>query len=245
MRKLADLHLRPNLRDREQVKKVLSKVSELGFDIIGISLPIEKVRQDTIGFLQKASGNCGVDISTRVDLAPRSSSELLRSIRKVRRKFELVAVECSSKSVARQAAKDNRVDLLVFSSNVSHGRFFDYEEARLASQSYAALEINIAPLLDSAGSFRARLLSSLRRETTIAMKIGVPVVICSGAVDSYQLRSPYDFIGLASLFGMVSATALGAISAAPSIIVERNRRKLDSGYVAKGISVVGREKKCG
>lgn len=243
MKKFADLHLRPDLNNKHQTEKVLSKASELGFKIVGISLP-PNVRQNMVDFLQQISTNCGVDFCTRIDLVPKSSGELLKSLRKFRRKFVLVAVQCSSKSIARQAAKDHRVDLLVFPSIDPHERFFDNAEARLASESFAALEIDIAPLLRCAGFSRARLLSSLRKEVATAARIGVPVVICSGAVDWYQLRGPYESASLAMLFGMQSPAALSAVSFAPSIIVERNRKKLDSTYVARGIRIIRRRGNC-
>jgi RNase P/RNase MRP subunit p30 len=43
---------------------------------------------------------------------------------------------------------------------------------------------------------------------------------------------------LAYLFGMDEASALDAVSTNPSAIVERNRKKLGSRFVAPGISIV-------
>lgn len=244
MKKFADLHLQPNLDKREQVERIICKASDLGYSLVGVSLP-QKVKQDKIYFLRTTCRNYGVDFVTRVDLTPKTSSGLLKSLRQFRRKFEVVSVSCFSKSVARQAAKDHRVDLVVFPSSNPRERFFDYAEAKLASQGVAVLEIEMTLLLSSAGFSRVRLLSCLRREVAVAEKLGVPVVISSGAVDSFQLRGPHDFAGLATLFGMSEVSALNAVSVAPLAIVERNREKLDSSYVARGIRVVRRGRDCG
>ncbi len=244
MKQFADLHLQPNLDRREQMEKIILKASDLSYSLIGVSLP-PKVKPDTIRFLQNTCRNYGVDFVTRIGLTPKSSGELLKNLRQLRRKFELVSVNCFSKSVARQAAKDHRVDLLVFPSSNPRERFFDYAEARLAAQGVAALEIDMALILRSAGFSRMRLLSCMQREVAIAEKLGVPVVISSGAVDSFQLRGPHDFASLAMLFGMNSMSALSTVSVAPLAIVERNRGKLDSSYVAKGIRVVRRGRNCG
>jgi ribonuclease P/MRP protein subunit RPP1 len=244
MKKFADLHLQPNLDNKEGLEKIIYKTSDLGYNLIGVSLP-SKARQAKIDFLQKTCRNLDVDLAKRVDLAPKSARELLKSLRQFRRKFELVAVRCFSKSVARQAAKDHRVDLLVFPSTNPRERFFDRAEANLASQGVAALEIDMVLLLDSSGFSRARFLSCLRREVEIAEKFDVPVVICSGAAVDFQLRGPRDFVSLATLFGMDNVAALKAVSVAPLAIIRRSRRKLDSGYVARGVRVVRRGKNCG
>jgi RNase P/RNase MRP subunit p30 len=186
-----------------------------------------------------------IDSAARVDLTPRSPNDLLRSLRRLRRKYELVAVNCVSKAVARQAAKDHRVDLIAFPSNVPRERFFDRAEARVASEGTAALEINMSMLLQTSGYPRARLLSCLRKEAAIAKKAAVPVVMSSHATDKFQLRGPADFASLATLLGMDNVSALEAVSTVPFSIVRRNREKLDSNYVASGIKIIRRSKDCG
>jgi RNase P/RNase MRP subunit p30 len=243
MKKFADLHLQPDLENREKIETLVRKASELGYSLLGVSLP-SIIKQDTVSFLKKTCNSYDVDFATRIDLTSRSSGELLNSLGRFRRKFELLSVSCFSKSVARQAAKDHRVDLLVFPSVSPHERFFDLAEARLASQGVAALEIDMSLLLFSEGSSRARLLSCLRKEAATAKKLNVPVVISSHATDPYQLREPQEVASLAMLFGMEHVSALNAVSNTPLTIVERNRKKLDTGYVAKGIHVMRRGKNC-
>ncbi len=243
MKQFADLHLHPNLNDRKEVETLIGKVSDLGYRLVGVSLPA-RAKQDTVRFLRRTCRDQGLDFATRVDLTPKSPNELLKALRRIRRRFELVSVNCSSKPVARQAAKDHRVDLLASPSTNPRKRFFDLAEARLAAQSVATLEIDMTQLLSSAGFARARLLSCLRQETALAQKMRIPIVISSNAASSHELRGPHDFASLATLFGMDSASGLDAVSTSPSAIVERNRRKLDPGYVARGIRIVRRGKDC-
>lgn len=206
---------------------------------MGVTLP-DIAEQGQLHLLKNASADPRLDFASRADLAPRSSEELLKSLRRFRRKVELISVDCLSMSVARQAAKDHRVDLLAFSSSNPRDRFFDEAEARLASNSSAALEIDMGLLLRTVGPERARLLSSLRRETTIARKHDVAIVLSSNASYPHQLRGPHDFAALATLFGLDVASALKTMSAIPSTIVKRNREKLDDGYVASGIRILRR-----
>lgn len=239
MKQFADLHLRPNLRSPQETETLLGKVSDLGYGLVGVTLPT-RAEQDQLHFLKKTCADLCLDLALRIDFAPRSSEELLKSLRRFRRKVELISVDCNSKSVARQAAKDHRVDLLAFKSSNPRARFFDEAEARLASNSSVALEVDMGLLLRTVGSDRARLLSSLRRETTIAQKLDVPIVLSSNASYPHQLRGPHDLAALATLFGFNLASGLEAVSVIPSTIVKRNREKLGDGYVARGIRILRR-----
>jgi len=179
-----------------------------------------------------------------VDLTSKTPRQLLDELRHFRRRFEVVSVVCTSKAVARQAAKDRRVDLLSFPAMSSRGRFFDRAEAELASQASSSLEVDMAPLLSAKGFSRIRLLSTLRKEVVIAKKLGVPVAISSGATNVRFMRGPYDCVALASLFDMAVPLALRALSDTPLTIVERNRDKLSPDFVAPGIRLVRRKKSC-
>lgn len=242
-RAYADLHLLPNPRDLEQASRIVSKASALGYKFVGIPLP-QNFQQEEIQKLKSLCAENGVDFVSRVDLTPRSPKELIRDLRKLRRKFELIAVLCTSKSVARQAAKDRRVDLLNFPSTEFRKRFFDRAEAELASNALASLEIDVKPLLTLEGLTRARFLHSLRREAITAIEYGVPIVVSSGVADEKLMRKPMEQASLAFLFDLDEATALKTMSKNPIAIVERNREKLNQKFVAPGIRVIRRGKDC-
>jgi RNase P/RNase MRP subunit p30 len=143
--------------------------------------------------------------------------------------------------VARQAAKDRRVDLLQFSVTSLRKRFFDEAEAELASQALASLEIELAPMLQLTSFSRVRLLSRLRKEVATATRFKVPITLSSGATEELLMRGPHDYAALTTLFDLPLSSALKALSDNPLIMVERNRKKLSPDYVAPGIQVVGRK----
>lgn len=243
MRRFTDLHLKPSLEDFGQVKSMVNKSAELGFQLVGLSLP-PKIGSDKVDQLRKICRESGVELATRVDLIPKSRRELLNSLRKLRRRFEVVNVFCASKVVARQAAKDRRVDLLSFPVAKHPKVFFDHAEAKLASNALACLEIDVQPLLLLRGFARVRLLSVLRREVATAKSLKVPIVLSSGATDIRFLRKPQDLASLGMLFGLDLPLALEALSNTPLRIVERNRQKLSPDYVASGVRVVRRRDCC-
>lgn len=233
----ADLHLRVTFRDQQLTQRLISKAARLGYSQVAIPLS-PKSSPDELTKLRKTCQDLGVDFVSRVDFYPKSEADLTRFLRKFRRLFEVVCVLCDNKEVARQAAKDRRVDLLNFSSLDHRKRFFDRAEAELACGCLAALEIDIKPLLILEGPPRVRFLMSLRREASVAREFGIPLIISSGVSEERLMRSPKDEASLAYLFGLDESAALESVSEAPFEIVKRNREKLSSRFVAPGITVV-------
>ncbi|UCG45023.1 MAG: hypothetical protein JSV58_06525 [Candidatus Bathyarchaeota archaeon] len=232
-----DLQLRPTLTNAQQTKSMIRKARELGYRVVGISLPLNPT-PNTIQALRDLCCDASVDLVTRLDLAPSMPHELLLNLRRFRRKFEVISVMCCTKAVARQAAKDRRVDLLAFSMMNSRDRFFDRAEAELASKASTSLEVNLAPLLSLRGQSRIRILTQLRKEMVIAEGFGVKVALSSGATNLQSMRSPSDFVAIASLFDFPEESANQAFSEVPIEIVKQNREKLSKDYVAPGIRVV-------
>ncbi|MEM2911345.1 MAG: RNase P subunit p30 family protein [Candidatus Bathyarchaeia archaeon] len=242
-RNFADLHLRPNLNDMVHTQRMIMKAAELGYRLIAVPLPpgsAENYRAQ----LQSLCKEAAIDFASRLDLKPKTARELINFLRKFRRRFEIIAVASESKSVARQAAKDHRVDLLNFPTADFRRRFFDEAEAKLASKSSACIEIDIKPLLTLEGTARIKLLSILRRETTIAHRFHVPIVVSSGATDELTMRKPLETAALTMLFDMDRTSAIEAVSKNPVAIVKRNREKLRPEFVAPGIRIIRRGKDC-
>lgn len=242
-RTFVDLHLRLNLKDSAATLQLIEKTAALGYRVVAV--PTEpQISSGELEQLRCACKNAGLDFASRVDLRPRTPNELLGLLRKCRRKFEVICVLCENKEVARQAAKDRRVDLLNFPQIDYRERFFDAAEAELASSGLAALEFDVKPLLLLEGPARVRLLSCLRREVQVARAFHVPIVVSSGASDTMLLRKPREMAVLFSLVDLVGAHGLDAVSCNPLAIVKRNRQKLSSKFIAPGIKVVKKGMDC-
>lgn len=242
-RNFADLHLRPSLTDMEHTRRMIMKAAELGYSLIAVPLP-PGCAEKYAAQLQSLCKEIAIDFASRLDLKPKTAGELINFLRKFRRRFEIIAVICESKAVARQAAKDRRVDLLNFLAADFRRRFFDEAEAELASKSLACMEIDIKPLLTLEGPARINLLSILRRETATARRFHVPVVVSSGATEVMTLRKPLETAALTMLFDMDRTSAIEAVSKNPLSIVKRNRKKLSPEFVAPGIRIIRRGKDC-
>jgi ribonuclease P/MRP protein subunit RPP1 len=218
---------------------LITKASTLGYSLVAVPLS-PRTPEHQFEQLQRVCEEVDIGFASRVDLKPRSPEELLKDVRKLRRRFELVAVLCESKAVARQAAKDRRVDLLNFPNPDLRRAFFDSAEAELASACLASFEVDMAPLLKQEGAARVRLLSRLRREVQTAKEFHVPVVLSSGVSEELLMRRPMDLAALSSLFGLDMDVAIDAVCKNPMAIVRRNREKLSARFIAPGIRVIRR-----
>jgi len=236
--KFVDMHLCVPWDSLELARRLIAKSVELGYSQIGVPLPLN-VKDEAVSRLRQVSDELRSDFVTRLDLAPRGPGELLAGLRRFRRSFEVVSVFCGSKAVARQAAKDRRVDLLCFPSFSPWKGFFDRGEAELASVSGASLEVDLARVLSNLEvNSNVGFLSRLRREVTTAKSFSVPVVFSSGASEPLLLRKPHDYAALALLLDVDASRALKALSENPAKIVERNRLKQSPDYVAPGVRLV-------
>lgn len=234
MRRFIDLHLKPPVGGTDELELMLRFAAETGYSGVAAS---DRTLPQT---LRSLCTDLGLDLINRVDLRPRSARELTASLRRVRRRFEVVAVDCRSKAVARQAAKDHRVDLLDFSASISTRArvWFDRQEAVLASGANCAYEINASDLLRLGPAAGGRLLSIMRREIGNARRHGVPVVVSSGADSRLLMREPRGLVALLDLVDVDEEEGLGMVSSVPWRMVEANRGKLSPGFVAPGVRVV-------
>lgn len=234
MRRFIDLHLRQPAGGSDELELMLRLSAEQGYSGVAVA---SKTTHQQLGDLCL---ELGLDLISRIDLRPRSARELTASLRRVRRRFEIVAVDCRSKAVARQAAKDHRVDLLDFPASISTRAkvWFDRQEAVLASGANCAYEINVSDLLRVGPAAGARLLSVIRREVENARRHGVPVVVSSGADARILMREPRGLAAMVDLVDVGEEEGLDMVSSNPWRMVEVNRGKLSPSFIVPGVRVV-------
>ena len=224
MRHFIDLHLRP--QSQKELETMLEKALRLGYRGVAVAdQPLESLEAPK-----------GLDIISRVDLKPKTAGALKASLRRVRTLYVVVAVECHSKAVARQAARDHRVDTVYFPPD--SGLWFDDAEARLASQSECAYEINLTELLTLIAGRDIRGLRRVAEGVWNAWRRDVPVILSTGASNRLEMREPRGLASLLTLLDIDLEEASEMISINPNTIIERNRGKLSGEYAAPGVRIV-------
>lgn len=239
MKSYADLNLRPR-KNTEEAKTMLRIAADIGYSKVAVSFSPE-VGKEEIKRTRALCSHVGLDMVTRVDLQPESSGALLKALGNLRGRFEIIAVHCTTKDVSRQAARDRRVDLLNYphADPTKRRLYFDHQEAALARKTLCALEIDAYSILNSDPVQKAKALGAMQKETALAIKSDVPIVISSGATNRYGLRTPRDLASLLTLVEIDSDSTLQAVSEIPVRIVERNRAKLQSSFVSPGVRIMG------
>ena len=242
-RVFADLHLRLNPNDPAYAARILIKAASLGYGLVAVPISPITHMQDREKIIEICK-SVNIDFVSRVNLQARTRDQLMNQLRKLRRKYEVICVSCENRQVARQAAKDRRVDLISFPSVDYSRRFLDKSEAELIHSGLAAWEIDTKPFFLLEGPARTRFISTIRRETSIAKDFEIPLVLSSGVSSELLLRKPREIAALAGLFGLTATSALDSVSKVPVSIVRRNREKLGSGFVAPGIAVLKEGNDC-
>ncbi|MBN2335916.1 hypothetical protein JXL21_10195 [Candidatus Bathyarchaeota archaeon] len=223
MRRYIDLHLAP---EQGCVDEMIGSAAELGYCAVGCTL--------------KPPPDPKVEVVSRLDIAPRNQQQLLSLLKKNRFRYEVISVLCLSKSVARQAAKDHRVDILRFPDDPHRRRdvWLDRHQAKLAGETNCCYEVDAGTLLTGEPTRLSHTITQIRRELENAHKHDIPVVLSSGAGTSYGMREPRALAALVALAGVDEKEAVEMISSNPWALVERNRDKLSDSFVSPGVWVM-------
>jgi len=232
MRRYADLHVYRETFNTD-APRVAATLKRLDFDYVGITL--HAGHDPTILSAQKKLLEAhGLDLVSRVDLQPRTRAELLGLLRRLRRRFELVAVHCLSNETALTASRDKRVDLVYFTPSDMRIRF----RTGVAHICNCALEINVNDVVRAQHPLHS-ILNRLTGEVAVASANKIPIIISSGARTHLQVKAPRDMASLATLLGAKPEESLNMVSGHATALVTGNRRKLqehvmlESGEVAE------------
>ncbi len=177
-------------------------------------------------------------ILKRSDVFGRGLKSIRKQVDNVRKHSMIVSVKLASVETANWAAEDQRVDLLT----IDHSQAYRLRDstARLAATSDTALEIRIEPLLHLVGLNRSKVIKVYRESIRTAIDSEMQVILSSGALHPLHMRSAMAIRYLGELLGMGLKYAGNAINQAPLNLVERNRRRFSSDYVAEGVEILQR-----
>lgn len=222
MRRFIDLQILPG---PGKTAEMLSHANHLGYSAVGCG--------------GDPPSDASIDVISRLDIAPRSQQDLQRMLKGNRRKHEVISVLCLSKGVARQAAKNPKVDLLRFPRCPSRRTvWLDRQQASLAGEGGCQFEVVASDLLTQDPEKLGYVIKQLEKEVLNARRYDVPVVLSSGADSVNGMRAPRSLAALMSLIGLGEEESLDLVSVNPWALVERNRDKLSASYVSPGVRVM-------
>jgi len=227
----ADLHILPHPENLPMCQKIAETLSVAGYCTIGLTVPTGLFR-DKVTSLRQVFLDNGLEVVLRVDLGSRSRDELLRSLRRFRPSYDVIAVKCLSEHVARVACRDRRVDLV----------FFDLENPRirfnhaLANLIRGSIEVNLVSAI--LHSLKRSVYGAISKTFLIAQEHNVKVVLSSGSDKPEEIRSPIQIAALATTLGLLQRTAHDAVASTPMSIVAENGERHSRDYIEEGVRVV-------
>ncbi|MBN1682387.1 hypothetical protein JW865_02405 [Candidatus Bathyarchaeota archaeon] len=226
MNKYIDLHLKQPI-DVFEAKQMVDLAEILGYS--GVALAV-----DNNSKIFKIESK--IDIITRLNLSCTTQKQLLDSLNKYRKKFEIISVQSLTKEVARQAAKDHRVDILTFPRDplLRKNVWLDYRVASLAGDSTCSYEINFFDLINKK-ILANSVLNIIKKEVLNAKKRKIPIILASGASEALEMREPKALTSILNLIDVSEEEAKKMITINPANIIKLNRMKLSSKFVQPGV----------
>jgi RNase P/RNase MRP subunit p30 len=168
-----------------------------------------------LGYRQVASTIQATGINSRITVATRLDLEAKK--------------KCLTKEVARQAAKDDRVDIIKFPGDptLRKHNWLDHHEAELVEGTGHAYEVDAYDLIANNPTHLAKVINQIKRDLAVATKHDIPIVLSSGASTLLTIREPRALTALASLLDIEEDYAADMISTIPETILRRNRVKIE------------------
>lgn len=177
----------------------------------------------------------GFEIFRGIEIIEENPSKLNSLVGKFRKSVDVLIVHGGSENVNKASLENPRVDILNHPSfDKSSG--LNQVLAKAATENGVAIGLTLRPFLNSRGPRRIRLLSALRANLDLVRKYDVSLVLSSGAMSCFDLRSPMETLAMAEICGLEEEEALEAMCIVPEKIISRKRPL--SGYIREGIEVL-------
>lgn len=194
----ADLWIRPP--DMQVASRMLTLASTMGYRLLGIETSNLE--------WEEASAECkkhGIRCVKRITIKSSSISKVKKVLRNSRMYPDIIAIVPETLNVARFAARDGRIKIIVATTP----RFLDRSERRLLSVGGGAVELCLSEILEGRGI--GKIVASMRR----AAANGIKIILSSCASIEWGLGPPMSAASLPSLAGLPQRIGYDAIYVNP------------------------------
>lgn len=235
--KYYDLHVHSAFSEGEStIDQLAQRAKELGY--IGICFAEYYEGRDQLHKLKEcvaeAVRKSGIEIL--LGFEARNEKEL-RKLADMRKMFDILLARGGDLKMNRAAVETREVDIL---THPEHGRYdcgMNHVMARLAKKNNVAIELNFREILISDKKSRARTLANMRENISLAKKYGMKIILCSGAISHWEMKSPLCMAAIAEKLGMKSDEAKSGIASTPIGIVESSKDRRSERFVMPGVRI--------
>jgi len=237
--KFYDLHLKSNLSDGENsVEDIVRFAEKLGYSGIVICDTFES-KEKLVELTNIIKGiKTDIEVYTGALIQADSVSIMKEKISKVREKAVVVAVAGGNYEVNRAACEDPRVDILAHPEQGRIDSGLDDACMQAASQNNVAIQINFREILYSFRKQRSYTLNHIGKNIELADHFKAPIIICSGAQSTWDMRAPRELVSVANVLGLDIGKAFLGITSIPQQIIDDNKKTLEGKKITEGVELV-------
>jgi ribonuclease P/MRP protein subunit RPP1 len=156
----------------------------------------------------------------------------------IRRKFDVLLVRGGDLKLNRMACETPEVDILTHPEYERFDSGLNHVLVKFAARNNVAIEINFREILITSKNTRSRVLSNIENNIKLARKFHAPLILCSGAISHFELRSPECLISMANQIGLDLDKAKNSITKVPENILKQIRERKSERWISPGIKVV-------
>ncbi len=236
--KFFDFHVHSAFSEGEsRLEELASMAKMLGYSgICFTAYPLKKEEENFLkAEIERVKKEIGIEIF--LGFEARNLREL-RSLLKRRREFDVLLVRGGNLRLNRIACETPEVDILTHPEFNRQDPGLDYVSFKLAAKNKVAIEMNFREILTSTKRSRSLILKNIAHNLKLAKKYKAPIILCSGAISQWELRSPYCLISMATQLGLELREAKLAISKVPENIIKQIMERKSSDWILPGVKIL-------
>jgi ribonuclease P/MRP protein subunit RPP1 len=237
--KFYDLFIQSNLSGGESgIRQIVEFAEKLGY--AGIAICDNYQGQEKLEELRKliSEVKSDVEVCQGVNIAAQSVNEMKDLISKVREKVDIVVVSGGDYAINRSACDDSRIDILMHPELERSDSGLDEPCLEAATHNNVAIGISFRELLFNFRKPRAYIINHIAKNLMLCNHFRTPFVMCSCAQSVWGMRSPREFVSVASVLGLDIGKAFESVTSMPQKIVEENKKTLEGTKVTDGVEEV-------
>lgn len=216
----------------EKPEEAVRIAEKLGWKGIGLIVPYSVNYMKRLAEIKESVRKLKtkMDVGFGLEIITRDSRQVRKIASNIRKDIELVVVRGCSDEVDRAAFETPEVDIVLHHADMNINQVL----ARLGEKNNVAVGFIFSNLLLSYKRTRISLFSSMIKDARILMKYKSPVVLSSGAISGWDLRSPSDILAFGRLLGFQDNRSARAMS---DSLLKENRRRLGKKWVMPGVEI--------
>lgn len=233
-----DLHLHSGFSGGEStLEQLASTAKQLGYSGICFAEYFKNLDQIKKLYDEIEKVKDKVKIEIFLGFEARDGRELAKLV-DIRRKFDILLVRGGNLKLNRLACETAEVDILTHPEYERFDSGLNHVLVKLAAKNNIAIEVNFREILITSKSSRSRIMSNIGHNIKLAKKYHAPIILCSGAISHFELKSPECLTSMANQLGLELSEAKTALSKVPENILKQAKERKSERWISPGIKVV-------